>query len=489
MSHNNISQIHRLQFRNLIKLTEIHLDHNMISDIHPLQFQNLTNLTFLYLDHNKISEIHPLQFQNLTELTALHLENNMISKIHPLQFQNLTNLASLYLDHNMIYKIHPLQFQNLTKLITLYLDHNRISEIHQLQFQNLSRLRDLHLNNNEISKIHTYQFHDMKDAVLMEIFLHHNNISEIPTHVFPYGVAGMFVHLYLGHNRISKIHQSTVNPLIHYGLKLEYNRLSVIQPMLLRNFTRLQWLYLDHNEITYIHPRAFQPMQQTLLILSDNNLVAFTFASDVHFKTLHHLNLANNKLRVLSYTIFHSALILTFLDVSSNHINMISSMILANTSIYTVKNLKLINLRHNNLYSLNTATFRWLNKSTTVLVENEAACCFIPTVNCSATIPRSQFLTCGRLLPNQIQRVTMWILGLFAIMSNLGVLFFRYRNKERENKVQLLLISNLSISDAIMGVYMIMISSADLYYRQTFPSEFWRASFTCKFAGTLSVFI
>ena len=38
----------------------------------------------------------------------------------------------------------------------------------------------------------------------------------------------------------------------------------------------------------------------------------------------------------------------------------------------------------------------------------------------------------------------------------------------------------------IIGVYMIIISSADLYYK-TFPSEFWRVSFTCKFAGTLSV--
>ena len=81
----------------------------------------------------------------------------------------------------------------------------------------------------------------------------------------------------------------------------------------------------------------------------------------------------------------------------------------------------------------------------------------------------------------------MWILGLFALLSNLRVLFHRYRNKQKENKVQLLLISNLSISAMIMGIYMIIITSADLYYRRIFPSELWRVSFTCKFAGTLSV--
>ena len=159
-------------------------------------------------------------------------------------------------------------------------------------------------------------------------------------------------------------------------------------------------------------------------------------------------------------------------------------MIIANNSITPFG---VIDLRQNNLYSLTSKPFGGFNKSTVVLVENEAACCFITTINCSATIPRSQFLTCGRLLSNQIQRVFMWILGIFALMSNLSVLFFRYRNKKKQNKVQRLLISNLSISDMIMGVYMIIISSADLYYRKSFPSEFWRVSFACKFAGTLSV--
>ena len=163
-------------------------------------------------------------------------------------------------------------------------------------------------------------------------------------------------------------------------------------------------------------------------------------------------------------------LILKYLTATNNHIDMLESTILVNSSIAPV--VYVIDLRQNNLYSLKTESFSWFNKSTVVMVDNEAACCFLPTVNCSATIPRSQFLTCGRLLPNQIQRVSMWILGLFALLSNLGALFYKYRNKGKENKVQLLLISNLAISDMIMGVYMIIISSADLYYKTTFPSEF-----------------
>ena len=131
----------------------------------------------------------------------------------------------------------------------------------------------------------------------------------------------------------------------------------------------------------------------------------------------------------------------------------------------------------------------FVNRSTEILVDNEATCCFVHSVSCNATIPRSQFLTCGRLLPNQIQRVTMWILSIFAIISNLGVLIFRFRisRKRESNKVQTMFISNLSMSDFFMGIYMVIIVGADLFYKDYFPSEAWRASITCKVAGTLSV--
>ena len=48
---------------------------------------------------------------------------------------------------------------------------------------------------------------------------------------------------------------------------------------------------------------------------------------------------------------------------------------------------------------------------------------------------------------------------------------------------------NLSISDFIMGIYLIIILSADLYYTEYFPShsESWRHSMLCRVAGTFSV--
>ena len=484
LKRNTISDIHPLQFQNLNKLTILILARNTISVIHPLQFQNLLRLEYLYLSHNLIHKIHPLQFQNLTRLYLLDLDHNEISEIHPLQFHQLSSLTHLIVSRNMISEIHRLQFQSLSKLSNvLSLAHNTISELHPLQFQNLNKLTKLNLDHNTISVIHPLQFEKL--ARLFTLTLNHNLISEIHPLQFQKGLRWLEV-LSLGYNNISEIPPNLFPKKGLSDLTLSYNNINMIPLQVFQNLLRCFAMYLDHNEITELHPKQFQSIQLlTILDLSYNNLVEFTLASStVKMSRLGVLLLSNNKLRTLSYTILHQSLSLEILNVSGNQINMINS--LDNNTNNSIAQIQVLDLRQNNLYFVNHESFsKFYN--VTVFVDNNATCCFITTAHCYGTIPRSQFLTCGRLLPNQIQRVNMWILGLFAILSNFGVLIYRYRNKEKENKVQLLLISNLSISDMIMGIYIMIITSADLYYKRMFPSELWRVSFTCKFAGTLSV--
>ena len=453
--------------------------HNTISVIHPLQFQNHSSLEVLFLNNNLIHLIHPLQFQNLTGLEVLDLGYNKISEIHPLQFQQLSRLARLIFRNNMISEIHPLQFQNVNKLVMLFLDYNTITELHPLQFQNLNKLVQLDLSHNTISVIHPLQFHNL--SLLQVLCLDHNLISEIQ---FQNGISLLW-YFKLSYNNIRVIHPDlfTKHELMNYT-HLEHNKIHTIHPQAFQNLSKCLEMFLDHNEITEIYPNQFQSMHDLVILdLSYNILVELTLASTVKLSSLTMLSLSNNKLGIFLNTILQQVLSLRVLNFSGNHISMINSEILVNNSIAQIE---IIDLRQNDLYLVAPKSFsKFYN--VTVLVDNEATCCFIATAHCSGTIPRSQFLTCGRLLPNQIQRLNMWILGLFAILSNFGVLFHRYRNKEKENKVQLLFISNLSISDMIMGIYMIIITSADLYYKRMFPSELWRVSFPCKFAGTLSV--
>ena len=291
--------------------------------------------------------------------------------------------------------------------------------------------------------------------------------------------------IYLGHNRIVEIHPGTFDGLINlWFIDLVHNRIVEIHPGAFDGLDTLTDLDLGYNRIVDIQSGTFDGLAHLeSLALDHNNLISLSLPLKVNFSRLSYLSLSYNKLSVIQYGAFQHMENLEYLDLSANNFDRFDSSSYFNNSIGPIK---ILDLRRNNLYSVNDDSFVRLNKNTHVLVDNGATCCFIETANCSNTIPPSQFLTCGRLLSNPFQRIIMWILGIFSLIANIGALYYKYRSRQ-ENTVQVVLISNLSISDMIMGIYMIIVASADLYYKDYFPSELWRHSLTCKTAGTLSI--
>ena len=324
-------------------------------------------------------------------------------------------------------------FKGLVDVTEIYLGHNRIVEIHPGTFDGLINLWFIDLDHNRIVEIHLGTFDGL------------NNLRDLD----------------LGHNRIVEIHPGTFDGLVYLGdLDLGYNRIVEIQPETFGELGNLQSLILYHN-----------------------NLISLSLPFTVDFSKLSYMSLSYNKLSVIQYGAFQHMKNLRYLDLYENRLDRFDSLPYLNNS---TSQIEILDLRKNHLYSVNGDSFVGLNKNTSVLVDSGATCCFIQTANCNGTIPRSQFLTCGRLLSNLFQRIIMWILGIFSLTANIGALYFKYQNRQ-ENTVQVVLISNLSVSDMIMGIYMIIVASADLYYKDYFPSELWRHSVTCKIAGTLSI--
>ena len=89
----------------------------------------------------------------------------------------------------------------------------------------------------------------------------------------------------------------------------------------------------------------------------------------------------------------------------------------------------------------------------------------------------------------------MWCLGLSALVGNFGVVIWRYRMSINGNLgqgtkyVNNFLILNLALSDFFMGIYMVVIGSADLAIGETYYllASQWRQSVLCKVTGIISV--
>ncbi|XP_038055856.1 G-protein coupled receptor GRL101-like [Patiria miniata] len=132
------------------------------------------------------------------------------------------------------------------------------------------------------------------------------------------------------------------------------------------------------------------------------------------------------------------------------------------------------------------------------VVDDYRLCCALSKLHhfsiehsCSTTKPQPDLILCDSLMPNNILRAVLWVLGISALIGNLAVLFWRLRQKGvgGGKKTLSLMVGNLALADVMMGVYMLIIAVADLTFGEDYflVAPEWRSSIMCKLAGVLSV--
>ena len=366
----------------------------------------------------------------------------------------LTGLRKLLLAGNNLSHLPSNIFQGLN-LSLIFLHNNQLEELNPRWFTGQS-LRSLYLESNKITKLDANIFHGL--TIHDMLLLRKNKISAISEDAFA-GLSGVKV-LYLSYNKVSKLHQNVF-----------------------RGLNNLSHLYLDNNQLKTFDVSILSD-RLTSVKLQFNNLTTFNVLPKyVIHSNLYDISLSHNMLSTLSNDAFSNMPKLRYLNMSDNKFNQFHS------ETYFGKKgtgIERLDLRRNTLLSVNSKSFTAFHNSTEIFVDEAATCCFIKEAKCHSEILSSEFLTCDRMLPNPVQRSIMWIIAIFALISNVLVLMYRYRQREI-NKTHILLICNLALSDFLMGVYMLIIVSADVYYKEYFPSESWRSSGICKVAGTFAV--
>ena len=261
--------------------------------------------------------------------------------------------------------------------------------------------------------------------------------------------------------------------------------LKEIQPGVFNGLEKLEWLFLNNNMLTRLLPTVLGKLTRLVVLdLSNNSLAHLHPDTFQNLTVLNVLILRNISLTFLPENIFQALWQLRHLDLSANDLNELQ---IHPFVICTI--LETLNLTHNPLKWIGKDSFIGLNVSARVFVDNPASCCFITKANCIPNSSKSPFLSCGRL--TTIWCPSSWDMDsiIFAIVNNVLGILVRCKQRKQAKKTQFLLITNLSISDLLMGVYLLSLLSVDLYYTDYFPShsETWRNSTLCKIAGSLSV--
>ncbi|VDI03838.1 relaxin family peptide receptor 2 [Mytilus galloprovincialis] len=269
-----------------------------------------------------------------------------------------------------------------------------------------------------------------------------------------------------------------------------------------------------------------------LLNCSIENITPYSFEK---LMNLLHLDLSNNKFKVLQNYTFYGLTKLVTLNLKDNlllgliksnafmSLPNVKDLELSGTRIQTLfngtfnglENLEQFNITGNGLTTVEENVFDGLVSLLKIdLTQNDVTefspdifsrlfhltkmktdsyifCCLKPeSVSAENCFPKmDEFSSCTDLMRNDILRVFLWIIAINALIGNIGVILYRIINeKTLLFKANGLFIMNLGVSDMLMGVYLGIIAVADMYYSGNYilHDREWRDSLVCKFAGILA---
>ena len=464
-----------------------------------------TGVITLDLARQDIVAIKKCPFKTLISLKRLILTENRLSNLSSDVFTNLTSLKMISLTGNFLKSLPVGLFQYLSNLTELFLDKNHLTTLHTNLLKGLHKLKVLNVARNEIKVIPKHLLHDLLS--LNKLYLNYNNLSTLPRELL--NSLRNLTRFYVSHNELKVLPISIFRNLKRLNnLGLSYNKIDALDENALNETIKLKKLWFRYNSLKHLSGKVFNALQDLvylnlcgnkllalpydlfwglnkleMLCLGSNKIQFIHFEAFIDLKSLQKLYLSDNCMKSLGPNLFKDTYHLNILDLSMNSLNDIPN-------ISHLSQLVFLDLKGNKMEEVSKQSFSGIPHKTEMVVSQHEICeCYVSAeITCTAGDDRSPYLTCDRLMSDRVLLTAMWLIGLNAIVGNVFVLSQKQTQTER-NKVQTFLLRNLAISDLLMGVYMLLIASADIYFGEQFPmqAEAWRVGVTCRIAGTISI--
>ena len=265
-------------------------------------------------------------------------------------------------------------------------------------------------------------------------------------------------------------------------LNLSYNFLEVIPYNVFIHLNNLLLLDLSKNKLINLEQNMFTGLSNLQhLYLSGNPIKSLGTSSFWGLSSIKFLNLSNLMIQDIEISAFSigNASSLNHLSLSNNFLSTVSAGIFEN-----LNGLRVLDLTGNDITLKDLDTFVQL-QLTALHTDDYKFCCYAPHVH-NCTPERDVYSSCQDLMSNSFLQVAIWLLGFGAVFGNVIVIAWRV---VRERKIcYSFLVINLSISDFMMGIYLLIVATADVSYRGNYAlySDAWKRSSTCKFAGVIS---
>lgn len=222
-------------------------------------------------------------------------------------------------------------------------------------------------------------------------------------------------------------------------LDISYNKLQIIEADTFSYLKHLRQIVMEGNQfLKRIDPFAFQGLND-----------------------IRELRITGTRLKTLRANTF-SSLRLDYLDLSNNTLETVEGLAFNNALI------KEINLLPNNIRYFDSNMFEGVVGLTLLQTTAYKFCCIRPADldedNCYPH--KDEFSSCKDLMRNGVLQVLLWVIGLMAFIGNILSLVYRLMVDRRRLTLGYgIFVTNLAVSDLLMGLYLIIIAIADVALR------------------------
>ena len=249
-----------------------------------------------------------------------------------------------------------------------------------------------------------------------------------------------------------------------FSLDLSFNNIEVIPMYAFRGLKHLKKLLIHGNVLLHtIYPHAFEGLTRLpSLVIRHAQLQIVTKDTLIGLDNLETLNMTESNIKRIDDFAF--------------------------TGLHKLKSL---DIHQNSITEFSAGIFQGLESLEKIVSDMFVFCCLKPlSVKEENCFPlRDEFSFCTDMMKTDSLRICLWVIGLSGLIGNVAVVFYRIiYDRASLSKGHGIFITSLGTADFLMGIYLIIIASADAMFRGTYV---WndisrRYGTLCKLAGVLS---
>ena len=257
------------------------------------------------------------------------------------------------------------------------------------------------------------------------------------------------------------------------------------------NLPNLQGFDLSWNSIVSIDMDVFISCKQLQsLSLMGNPLTQLTGGrSDEHNDFLNHVDFSQTSL-----TMFDTEPLQRFFTLKSINISFCRLTTITKKGFQSTPVLRQIDMRGNPIQSYTETVLKELVHLKLVFTSNYKLCCpaMLPDgldENLCFS-PQNELSSCKDLLRSNVYRVSLWLICIASVVGNVGCLCFRNLTTKTQSASGFsVFVSNLSLSDFLMGIYLAFVGVADHIYQGNYYlyEHAWTTSIPCSVSGATSL--